>query len=243
MNLLRQAQAGSAFSQIRAGSILRAAPENGDFPPRSKSSPIQYSGFHVLLRSNCVTPFVLDMPTAPTPSRDNDFDKFMDWLDSDRDRAGEKYEFHRERLIFYFRHWRFWLEAEDMADETLRRVEKKIAAGAKVDTTPGSYIFGFVRYVRLEWAKRPQREELNSETPGPPPDPPDRMLACMKECLGQLPATDRVLVIEYYRPGKHAKAERERLAVENGMTINGLRLRVWRIKRKLDKCVDACMKE
>ena len=54
-----------------------------------------------------------------------EFDELLSWLDTDPDRAGEKYEAIRHRLITIFLN-RQCYEAEDLADETINRVAKKV---------------------------------------------------------------------------------------------------------------------
>ena len=53
------------------------------------------------------------------------FDLLLAWLDSDRELAGEKYEQIRRGLIKIFV-CRGCREAEDLADETIKRVSSKI---------------------------------------------------------------------------------------------------------------------
>ena len=53
----------------------------------------------------------------------------------------------------------------------------------------------------------------------------------LKECLGALPPADRELLAEYHLEDRAA------LAGRLGTTPNGLRLRVFRISRKLDQLV------
>ena len=53
------------------------------------------------------------------------FDALLDWLDPDRDLAAQKYETIRAGLIRIFIAKGF-SDAEDMADEALRRVGKRL---------------------------------------------------------------------------------------------------------------------
>ena len=53
------------------------------------------------------------------------FDALLDWLDPDREQAGQKYEDIRQRLIRIFAS-RSCFEAEDLADETINRVANKV---------------------------------------------------------------------------------------------------------------------
>ena len=53
------------------------------------------------------------------------FDALLDWLDSDREQAGIKYEQIRSRLIKIFT-GRGCVDPEDLADETINRVTRKL---------------------------------------------------------------------------------------------------------------------
>ena len=53
------------------------------------------------------------------------FDALLDWLDSDREQAGIKYEQIRSRLIKIFT-GRGCIGPEDLADETINRVTRKL---------------------------------------------------------------------------------------------------------------------
>ena len=53
------------------------------------------------------------------------FDSLLSWLDPDREWAGEKYEVIRARLIKVFA-YRGCHTPEELADETINRVAKKI---------------------------------------------------------------------------------------------------------------------
>ncbi|HKP37054.1 MAG TPA: hypothetical protein VJT71_09355, partial [Pyrinomonadaceae bacterium] len=55
-----------------------------------------------------------------------DFDRLLAWLDADRERAGVIYEKIRWRLITIFAA-RNCVTPEDLADETLDRVARKVA--------------------------------------------------------------------------------------------------------------------
>ena len=85
----------------------------------------------------------------------------------DRDQAGQKYEDIRRRLIRIFIH-RGCITAEDLADETINRVARKVRE-VRDNYNPGDdpalYFYGVARNVYREYLKR--RPE-----PSPPPPPP-----------------------------------------------------------------------
>ncbi|MEN3327929.1 MAG: hypothetical protein V7638_2736, partial [Acidobacteriota bacterium] len=80
------------------------------------------------------------------------FDGFLAALDRDRDKAGEKYEYIRLKLLKYFQ----WCGSEvpDIdADETINRVTRRIYEGQDVYNLTG-YIHGVAKLVQAESLKR-----------------------------------------------------------------------------------------
>src|SRR5690348_4141461 len=92
------------------------------------------------------------------------FDALLDWLDSDREQAGIKYEEIRERLIKIFT-GRGCVDAEDLADETINRVTKRLSEIRKeFKGDPARYFFGVANMVFKEYMRR--------KPPQPSPFPP-----------------------------------------------------------------------
>src|SRR5438105_138531 len=85
------------------------------------------------------------------------FDQFLDVLDSNRDRAGQKYEALRTRIVKFFE-WRACRFPDDLADETLDRVIKKIDLGEQINDHV-NYAYGVARLVYLESYKQQAREQ------------------------------------------------------------------------------------
>src|SRR5438105_3823358 len=89
-----------------------------------------------------------------------DFDSLLDWLDSSREKAGEKYEMIRGGLIDIF-HYRGCTGPEDLADVTINRVAKKVH---KIRNSyagdPARYFYGVAKKVYLEYLKQKQPLEL-----------------------------------------------------------------------------------
>ena len=75
------------------------------------------------------------------------FDELLTWLNPNRDQAGKTYENIRQRLIKIFT-YRGIAVAEDLADETINRVAKKVH---EIRSTyigdPALYFHGVARYV------------------------------------------------------------------------------------------------
>jgi RNA polymerase sigma factor (sigma-70 family) len=179
------------------------------------------------------------------------FDTLLDWLDSDRERAGNKYEAIRFRLIKIFTSRGFW-EAEELADETINRVVAKVADIAKdYQGDPALYFYGVAQKVQLEYLRKPRlRDSDPSDVAANLASPAASILAddaepefeCLERCLEKLPPVNRQLVVEYYQQEKQAKiVYRKRMATELGIAVNALRIRAHRIRRTLEKCVHDCL--
>ena len=79
------------------------------------------------------------------------FDTLLSWLDSDRDRAGTKYETIRLRLIKSFTCRGCW-EAEELADETINRVVSRVPELAgEYRGDPALYFYGVSQRIQLEY--------------------------------------------------------------------------------------------
>ena len=169
----------------------------------------------------------------------DDFDALLDWLDSDREQAGIKYEQIRSSLIKIFT-GRGCLDAEELADETINRVTRKIN-DIKSDFRgdPALYFFGVAKMLLLEYMRR--------KPPQNPPPPPDSGRAeleyrCLERCIERLSEEDRALLLREYGAKGRTQAERRKaLADELGISLNALRIRVYRIRVALKECIEKCI--
>lgn len=178
------------------------------------------------------------------------FDMLLGWLDPDRDRAGQKYEQIRLRLIKIFT-CRGCCDAEDLADETINRVVARVEGiTASYDGNPVRYFYGVAQkvhleYLRLRLAKQAEVDleaAADSGNAGSDPGAEDPAYECLEQCLDRLPENSRKLVVEYYQQEKHAKIDHRRvLASELGIAVNALRIRAHRIRRTLELCVRNCV--
>jgi DNA-directed RNA polymerase specialized sigma24 family protein len=179
------------------------------------------------------------------------FDKLLRWLDSDRERAGIKYEEIRTRLIKIFT-CRGCSDAEELADETINRVASKIdeiAPNYEGDPTP--YFFAVSQWVHQEYLRKcrtrqadvsPEDAAHQMESINLSPADDDAEYECLERCMRDLPPANSKLVLEYYRHEKQAKIDhRKRLAEELGIGVNALRIRVHRIRHELEKCLHICL--
>jgi DNA-directed RNA polymerase specialized sigma24 family protein len=173
------------------------------------------------------------------------FEALLAWLDPDRDRAGERYQRIRVRLIALFV-WRGCAAAEDLADETLNRVARRLYEGVEVRTQVGeSYVYGVAQRVFQEALRRAQPADAEEReldrmlvTEAGEPGPRRR---CFERCLAALSAADRRLLLRYHGL-RHGGQARKILSDDLGITLNTLRIRIHRIRRKLQKSLEECLK-
>jgi len=165
--------------------------------------------------------------------------KLLDWLNTDQDKAGEKYEAIRLRLIRIFA-CRGCCEGEDLADETINVVAAQIdwlRENYKGD--PALYFYGVAKKKFLEHNKK--------KSPPQPPPPPDvteieRKCYCLENCLKRLSEIDQRLVLRYHEKEKKEKIIlRKQLADELRISINALRIRVHHIHTRLRPCIEQCL--
>ena len=169
-------------------------------------------------------------------------------LDPEESRAAEEYEAVRRRLVRLFQ-WRGVEFAEDYADETLNRVARKLEEGERIQNISG-YVGGVARLVLLEAHKERERERAAFDQLPPPvveaePSEEDGegRVRCFESCMGGLDAETRTLILEYYDDAGGARIEkRKRLARALGLEMNALRNRALRVRDRLERCIDECVK-
>src|SRR5687768_12240644 len=130
------------------------------------------------------------MPANLTPSA---FERLLQTLDSDRDRAAVAYEGLRDRVEGLLRWWGA-AHARELADETIDRVATNLERGAVVSPTSfGAYVRGVARLVFYESQRRDARESpISDDIAAPHLDAPDEQkLACLDGCLATLEPSER----------------------------------------------------
>lgn len=170
-------------------------------------------------------------------------------LDADRETAGAKYESLRVRLTKYFE-WRNCETAEELADTVFDRVIKKLTEGEEIQNI-NAYSVTVAQYVFKEYCRRkenlneniddlPQIALENSET-AQEFETNEARLECLDKCLAQFSDENRSLVIAYYDTDEKTMiTARKRLADSMNVSLNTLRIRVCRLKSKLEVCTFDC---
>jgi DNA-directed RNA polymerase specialized sigma24 family protein len=191
-------------------------------------------------------------PTStPRPLSREGLDRLLALLDPDRDQAGLKYEALRRKLVRFFE-WRDCGPAEELADETLDRVSRKLLEGVELRLAPAAYVYGVARNVAREAltrsARRPQPIPLGGEAqhaPDPASVDPgaealENALGCLDRCLEALPTEMRRLVLLYH--GRQGRGEPiARLLEALGIPPRALWVRMHRLRKRLEGCVRDCL--
>ena len=165
------------------------------------------------------------------------FDKLLLWLDPDRDKAGEKYERIRFRLIRILAS-KGCYDAEDLADKTINIVVSKIDwLLENYEGDPTLYFYAVGKKVFLEYLKK---KPLPTTLPAPPDSPEiERVCNCLEQCLQELSTKDRELALRYQEGEKRQRSHnRQRLADELGISVNALRIKMYHIHSKLRESLE-----
>ena len=194
----------------------------------------------------------LPRTSSPSPLSGEGLDRLLALLDPDRDQAGLKYEALRRKLLRFFE-WRDCRPAEELADETLDRVSRKLSEGVELRLgNPTAYVYGVARNIAREAlkrsARRPQvlplgdeaQEALDPASVDPVAEELESALRCLDRCLEALPIEMRRLVLLYHgRQGRGAPIER--LLEALGIPPRTLWLRMHRLRKRLERCVGECL--
>lgn len=163
-------------------------------------------------------------------------------LDPDPEKAGMRYEEIRRRLIRFFE-WRGCEHPEELTDETINRVARQLARDLELRSDPYAYFCGVARLVRLESLRQEGKDRAfldqhssSLHNPGAAGDDPDPRLDHLRHCLAALPAGQRDLVLRYHQ-GEQRIQDRKVLCQQLRIEMNALRIRVHRIRRKIETCV------
>jgi DNA-directed RNA polymerase specialized sigma24 family protein len=186
-----------------------------------------------------------------------ELEALLRFLDSDRDQAAGHYETVRTRLTRFF-HWKGCLEAEELVDDVFDRVARRLARGVEIHSADHARFFqGVARLVFYEYGRKQAKRPLLLDTGKHPvirPAEPDWSRQALLSCLEELRPQDQALILEYYdlesvvRPEDGATvleqsaegargSRRRRLAERYGLNVNSLRIRVHRIRSRLEGCV------
>lgn len=180
------------------------------------------------------------------------FEALLRRLDGRPDRAGEKYETIRWKLVKFFE-WSCCLAAEDLADITLNRVARKLSTETIQDVE--AFTWGVAKKIRQEAQKKDFRTISLQALPGVgtvsdagasvealhQKIQSQKELRCLHQCLQRLSTEDRTLFLAYRVDKGHYMENRKNLAKQFGLTPGALRVRIIRIREKLEQCLERCL--
>jgi RNA polymerase sigma factor (sigma-70 family) len=183
--------------------------------------------------------------------------RLLTQLDPDRERAAEKYEAIRGKLMNFFK-WRGCLQFAEYADRTIDLVARKITEGAEIQPrSPSAFFYGVaVILLKEHWRKTAKEQTLTSQTESRnTSDDPEKIreqaetvqeketrLACLSRCLGELPPDSVSLIKQYYTEGEVLdKEQRKQIAQRLNLSATALRSRAFRVRGELERCVKKCL--
>jgi RNA polymerase sigma factor (sigma-70 family) len=176
------------------------------------------------------------------------FEEILAWLNPDRDVAGAMYVQLRHDLEKVFI-WGGCPDPEGLADEVLDRVAKKIyEVKPSYVGDPRLYFLAVARNLVKENFRKIKTHvslteiELSEQLTTEGKEDDAVINDCLDECLQKLSSEQRELVAAYYAKEKQAKiAHRSALAQRLAITVETLRVRVFRLRASLEDCIERCV--
>lgn len=169
------------------------------------------------------------------------FDSLLVWLNPDRELAALKYKTIHSGLVRIFA-CKGLNDAEDLADETINRVIRRLSnIQESYQGDPAYYFHGVARNIIRE---RKRRRELSVGEVDLRVEP--KLYAfethdCLGHCLGCLSDSKRNLIINYYLYEGHDKVEHHKhMAGQLQITIGAIRSRAFQIRSELQSCIRHC---
>jgi DNA-directed RNA polymerase specialized sigma24 family protein len=218
--------------------------DNAESRKLNPHSSVLITQSSVLVMSNHTQtkkPWVLDQQA---------FDQLLHRLHPEPDQAARIYETLRKKMIAFFE-WRGCLYPEEYTDRALDRLAKRIQDGVVVDDIQ-KFAAGVAHNVLMEYWKEIQPTVQSEEIPLPDSNPVGVQAAekakselreeCLSECLNKLPSNARGLIAQYYQNEKAEQIKkRKEMSDSQNISSNALRIRVLRIRVKLQECIEMCM--
>lgn len=180
------------------------------------------------------------------PEFKNEMDKLLFWLNPDREKAIELYLNLQQRLIYYFRDFD---DREDLAGEVFNRTLDNFRKDTVItEIDPAKYLYAIARNIKREnFRKRrflsldespetgnlvqPSRENSTEEF--------DEKYQIVKDCIESLGAKGDLFLKYHSVPeGMDTDEYRNQVAESENITLYYLRVKIFRIKKKIIKCFE-----
>ena len=185
----------------------------------------------------------------------NAFHRLLEWLDEGADSDGQEYLEMRARMVAFFDR-KNCLLPEDLADETLNRVARRLQETDEITTeTPAKYYNITARFVFLESLRGNENKNVSldelSQNKGlrsaesqenEEKESKEKKLNCLEQSTVKLENINRDLIVRYYFGEERIKIENRRALAESlKISVNALSIRACRIRDKLESCVKSCV--
>jgi RNA polymerase sigma factor (sigma-70 family) len=177
------------------------------------------------------------------------FEEILAWLDPDRETAAAMYVQLRHDLTKVFT-YRGLTDPEGLTDEVFDRVGRKVhEVRSTYEGDPRLYFRAVANRLVKENIKKIRNQVSFEDAEVPEPiatESEDEKSAdreeCLQTCLNKLSSEDRKLILDYYAKEKQAKIDhRSELAEQLGLSIETLRVKVYRIRMSLQNCIERCL--
>lgn len=181
------------------------------------------------------------------------FDRLLIWLNPDRKEAAKQYGEIEFRLFKSFERrlatdGHSCADADILASRTMDRICPKMPELADgYEGNPVKYFFGVAKHIYQEYMDDLRKQQIiASLMPHEEEDSyeKERRDKCLKECLERFSKEDRDLLLQYFQDEKRTKIDlRKELAEKFKIPGTTLRVRIYRLKETLGKCIFDCMKK
>lgn len=181
-------------------------------------------------------------PAIPPES----FEEILAWLSPDREVAGEMYVQLRRELAKIFT-WRKCADPEWLTDEVFDRVARKVHFVRQTyEGDPRLYFRAVANNLVKETFKKVGThvpvEDVDLPSQAGTSDEDEVIDRCLGRCLRKLDAETRDLILTYYAKDKQAKIDhRQQMAQRLNISIETLRVKVYRTREALEKCIECCL--
>lgn len=161
---------------------------------------------------------------------------------SDEEAAANAHAKLRDSLVRFFQ-IKGDSDPDEAADETLDRVAVKLSENVLIEDLT-KYSFGVARFVFLERLRKTNKEKKAfenylAENERQKFDEETDDFSPFRECFESLAGDDKSILQKYFDDLPHAELNenRQKLTDKLGISLNNLRLKIFRLRRRLEDCV------
>lgn len=180
------------------------------------------------------------------PEFKNEMDKLLFWLNPDREKAIQLYLNLQERLVYYFRGFD---DREDLAGEVFNRTLDNFRKGTVMtEIDPAKYLYAIARNIKRENFRKRIILSLDENAEADKliqPDSEDNnevfseKYQAVRDCIESLGAEGELFLKYHIVPQRVDTDEyRSRMAESENITLYYLRVKIFRIKKKIIKCFE-----